>query len=370
MSDTRRNAPLGRHFHTFDALRFFAFLKVFFFHIPAAAFGLAGYLMAGGSLAVRFFFVLSGFLISYLILVEKEQTGRLDFRYFMLRRALRIWPLYYLIVAFAFFTPYILSALKLEYSNEGYAPNFLYTVLFLENYVGILKRNAPNVSPLGVVWSICVEEHFYIVWGLALSHLRRRNVPKLIAASCVLALASRSVFVYLGYPPYDLLTNLDLFAIGAIPAYFLVARPNDLEHAMDRIPRRLKWLGVALVIGAVFIEPHLTGPVHEVWGPTLMGLMFGGLLSLFLSARSNFGIADSNIFSRLGKYTYGLYLYHVIVINLLLVIFTREAVEELPMSLLFASLALGVSIVISSISYRYLERPFLSLRRYPARKAA
>ena len=370
MSDTRRNAPLGRHFHTFDALRFFAFLKVFFFHIPPAAFGLLGYFMAGGTLAVRFFFVLSGFLISYLILVEKEQTGRLDFKHFMLRRVLRIWPLYYLIVAFAFVTPYILSALNLEHSNEGYTPNFLYTVLFLENYVGILRQDAPNVSPLGVIWSICVEEHFYIVWGLALSLLQRRSVPKLIAASCVLALASRSAFVYYGYPTRDLLTNLDLFAIGAIPAYFLVARPNDLEQTVDRIPRRRKWLGVVLVIGAASIEPHLQGPVNEVCGPTLLGLMFGGLLSLFLSSRSNFGIANSNIFSRLGKYTYGLYLYHVIVINLLLAIFRGVTLERLPVSLLFVSLALGVSIVISAISYHYLEKPFLALKRYAAGQAA
>jgi hypothetical protein len=100
LTSPRLNTPVGRHFHTFDALRFFAFLKVFFFHIPATSFGVFGYFMSGGSLAVRFFFVLSGFLITYLILVEKEWTGRLNFKYFMLRRVLRIWPLYYLIIAF------------------------------------------------------------------------------------------------------------------------------------------------------------------------------------------------------------------------------------------------------------------------------
>ena len=70
-------------------------------------------------------------------------------------------------VAFAFSTPFILSWLNLDHSNEGYEPNFLFTILFLENYVGIALREAPNVSPLGVMWSLCVEEHFYIVWGVS-----------------------------------------------------------------------------------------------------------------------------------------------------------------------------------------------------------
>jgi peptidoglycan/LPS O-acetylase OafA/YrhL len=368
----RDNAPLGRHFHTFDALRFFAFLKVFFFHIPASGFGALGYFMSGGSLAVRFFFVLSGFLITYLILAEKERTGRLNVRFFMLRRVLRIWPLYYLIVGFAFFTPFILSVLKLEYSDEGYAPNFLFTAAFLENYVTIVKREAPNVSPLGVIWSICVEEHFYIIWGLVLAYLPIRYVPRLISTGIVLALVGRSIFFYFGLQPYDLLTNLDLFAIGAIPAYLLVAKPDQLDAAVAHVPRSLKWLGVAVVVGAVSVAPHLRGPVHEIVGPTIMGLMFGVLLSMFLSVRSDFGIADTNVFSRLGKYTYGLYLYHVIIINLLIVLFGRagRSVERFPDALLLVVFALGVSIVVSAISYRYFERPFLALKRYSFPKLA
>jgi peptidoglycan/LPS O-acetylase OafA/YrhL len=82
-----------------------------------------------------------------------------------------------------------------------------------------------------------------------------------------------------------------------------------------------------------------------------MGLMFGGLVSMFLSARCDFGIADTNIFSRLGKYTYGLYLYHVIIINLLIVLFRRagRSVERFPDGLLLVVFALGVSIVVSAL---------------------
>jgi peptidoglycan/LPS O-acetylase OafA/YrhL len=107
-----------RHFHTFDALRFLAFLKVFMLHIPIGYPQLFAYLKGGGSIGVQFFFVLSGFLITYLLAEEKQRTGRINIRLFLLRRALRIWPLYYLMVAFAFATPYILSVLNLNHSDE------------------------------------------------------------------------------------------------------------------------------------------------------------------------------------------------------------------------------------------------------------
>src|SRR5215208_8125673 len=151
-----------RHFHSFDALRFFAFLKVFLLHLPIVAFPTFNFISNGGGIGVIFFFVLSGFLITYILLSEKEVTGSVDLRRFFLRRILRIWPLYYLMVAFAFITPYILSILNIGFSKEGYEPNWIMSLCFLENYQMILTRDHPNVSPLGVTWSLCIEEHFYL----------------------------------------------------------------------------------------------------------------------------------------------------------------------------------------------------------------
>ena len=222
-----------RHFHTFDALRCFAFLKVFLFHIPIGYPAAFVYLKAGGDIAVQFFFVLSGFLITYLIISEKTRIGRLNFSRFFARRALRIWPLYYLMVAFAFSTPYILSWLNLEHSNEGYEPNFLFSIAFLENYVAIAMREAPNVSPLGVMWSLCVEEHFYIVWGVLLYFLETRHLPKVILGCLALSIVSRITFIALGYPTLDLFTNFDLFAFGAIPAYLLVEHQERFEKSVN-----------------------------------------------------------------------------------------------------------------------------------------
>ena len=361
----------GRHFHTFDALRFLAFFKVFLVHVPVSGFAL-DFVKAGGVVAVRFFFVLSGFLITYLILAEKEQTGRLAFKYFMVRRMLRIWPLYYLIVAFAFLTPYILAALNLEHSDAGYAPNYLFTVAFLENYVGIVNHGAPNVSPLGVIWSVCVEEHFYIIWGLALWFLRTRQVPRLIAFSLGLAVVSRSVFVVLGYETLDLFTNIDLFAMGAVPAYLITTREERLIALVDSASPRLKRFYIGLVVGVVLVASNTSGPLAEVIGPSVLGVLFSGLLTLFLSTRSSFEISDSNVLSKLGRYTYGLYFYHVIVINFLSRLFLRAGWNPfgLTAGLPHTVLALGASVAVSAISYHWFERPFLDLKRYGSPGAA
>jgi peptidoglycan/LPS O-acetylase OafA/YrhL len=355
----------GRYFHTFDALRFFAFFKVFLFHLAVPYPAALDYIATGGEVAVQFFFVLSGFLITYLIISEKKRRGALDFGRFFTRRALRIWPLYYLIVAFAFLSPYILSALKLEHSDAGYQPNLLCSLLFLENYMTIATHEAPNVSPLGVTWSVCVEEHFYIVWGIALYFLDIRHLPKLILSCLGIALVSRTVFIALGYRTLDLLTNLDLFAFGAIPAYLLVQRQTEFEGRVNSLNLGLKLFYVATVVVIAVIAPHLTGATFEVLLPAFLGLLFAGMLTLFLPQSSTFGISDNSVFTTLGKYTYGLYLFHTIVIQFLARMFKQFglSLEQPVNSIGFALIALGASIGVSVLSYHFFERPFLNLRK-------
>jgi peptidoglycan/LPS O-acetylase OafA/YrhL len=355
-----------RYFHTLDALRFFAFFKVFLFHLPLSYPGAFDYLTKGGEVAVQFFFVLSGFLITYLIIAEKQQTGHLDFKRFFARRALRIWPLYYLMVAFAFATPFILSVLRLEHSDAGYQPNLFCSLLFLENYMTIATHQAPNVSPLGVMWSVCVEEHFYILWGIALYLLDTRHLPKLIFYCLLLAPVSRIVFTALNYRTLDLLTNIDLFALGAGPAYLLHKRPESFERRMARLHSSLKICYAAIVVGLALIAPHLSGATSTILAPTILGLLFAGLLALFVPQWSTLRISDTSIFTKLGIYTYGLYLFHTIVINFLgrMVARAGYSLEPVINGVCFAALALAASIAVSMLSYKYFEKPFLSLKRY------
>lgn len=355
-----------RHFHTFDALRFFACLKVFLQHLPIFAFPWFNYWRAGGGIGVQFFFVLSGFLITYIIAVEKQQTGRLDLKNFFARRVLRIWPLFYLMIGVAFITPILLRHLHLPVSDEGYQPAWWMSLLFLENYKMIFTHQLPNVSPLAVMWSLCVEEHFYIIWGLLLYALPVRHLPKIIGFCILTGLVSRIIFFQHGLISSDILTNIDLFAFGAIPAWLLVRYRDKLEDKINSIPLTAKRLFAAILLFTSMQLAQTNSEQQNIWGASLLGLLFAILITLTLPYRSRFRISDTNLFSRLGLFTYGFYMYHTLVIVLLKRIFEKAGMDiQAPLTAAGYVLAsFGLTIVCSMASYYWFERPFLKLKKY------
>ncbi|WP_296144885.1 acyltransferase [uncultured Flavobacterium sp.] len=355
-----------KKFHTFDFFRFFAFFKVFLLHLPIVAFPFFNFVKAGGEIGVYFFFVLSGFLITYIILYEKKETGTLNFRNFISRRILRIWPLFYAMILFAFLTPKILSLLNFPNSTEGYAPNWLVSIFFLENYKMIFSGNFPNTSPLRVMWSLCVEEHFYLIWGTALYFTKLKNVKFLIIGAIIIASISRIIFYQNDLAFLDVFTNLDYFAFGAIPALLLVQKENAIINFINAISLSYKFVFLFLALAYVIISPNFNFPFKILIEPILFGILFSSLLFIILPENSKIKISDRNIFSRLGIYTYGLYLTHTIVINLFVRIFEKLKlpIDEIWNAILFGILTLAFTIIASIISYKWIEKPFLRLKKY------
>lgn len=357
-----------RHFHTFDALRFFAFFKVFLLHLPITAFPWFNYIRAGGGIGVQFFFVLSGFLITYIILEEKNRTGQFNLKHFFARRILRIWPLYYLMILVAFLTPFITEQLlHVTTSSEGYAPEWWKSLLFLENYKMMATGEHPNVSPLGVMWSLCIEEHFYIIWGLLLYFMPVRKLPVLIVCSVILGYISRYFYAGYGIPALDIFTNIDLFAYGAVPGYLLITRRFATENALLRIPFYVKLLFTAILLAVVQVCSQYTDDDNAfVTLTTVLGVMFAILISFTIPQHTRFRIGDKHILSRLGLYTYGLYLYHTIIISLLRVLYPAlgMSTDTAGGAVLFIIIALLATIAISILSYYIFERPFLKLKKF------
>lgn len=355
-----------KKFHTFDFFRFFAFFKVFLLHLPIVAFPFLNFIKAGGEIGVYFFFVLSGFLITYIILQEKKDTGTINFKNFMSRRMLRIWPLFYAMILFAFVTPKILAVLNLPSSSEGYDPNWLVSLLFLENYKMIFTDSFPNISPLRVMWSLCVEEHFYILWGTALYFTKLKNIRFLIIGAIVIALISKIIFYCNNLAFLDILTNFDYFAFGAIPALLLVEKEKQTVNFVTSISLFAKIGFVIFTIIYVTLSPHFDFPFKIIIEPIFFGILFSSLIFIILPENSEIKVSDKNIFSKLGIYTYGLYLTHIIVINLFIKVFEKLnlSIALFWNAILFFMTTLAFTIIASIISYAIIEKPFLKLKNY------
>lgn len=323
---------------------------------------------AGGGIGVQFFFVLSGFLITYIILEEKSRTGQFNLKHFFARRILRIWPLYYLMILVAFLTPVITeNVLHVTTSAEGYEPEWWKSLLFLENYKMMATGEYPNVSPLGVMWSLCIEEHFYIIWGLLLYFIPVRRLPFAIVCSVLIGYISRYFYAGYGIPALDIFTNIDLFAFGAVPAYLLVTRRFATENALLRIPIWVKLVFAAILVVVVQVCSQYTHDDNAfVTLTTVLGVMFTILISFTIPQHTRFRIGDKNILSRLGLYTYGLYLYHTIIISLLRAVYPALGLstDTAGGAVLFIIIALLATIGCSMASYYIFERPFLRLKKW------
>jgi peptidoglycan/LPS O-acetylase OafA/YrhL len=355
----------ARYFETFDALRFFAYLKVFLLHLPITAFPLFSFLRSNGGTGVIFFFVLSGFLISYIVFQEKEKTGKLNLPHFFIRRILRICPLYYLMLLFAYCTPYILELLHLPSSSEGYEPNWLLYSLFLGNYQSICLDMTPNVAPLGVMWSLCIEEHFYLLWGVLVYFVKLNNMPYFFAGGIIVANVARIIFFQAGVNTAEILTNLDFFIYGAIPAYLIVKFPGKLENSVLSFSKKAKILYTLLVVGIVVALPLIPDFVKDLLMPIVLGIAFAGLITLFIPEKSNFYISDKNGLSVMGRYTYGTYLFHSIWISFFVHIFSglQLFLDIGIYAIMFICIVFFCTLGSAWFSYHFFETQFLRLKK-------
>lgn len=346
------------HFHTFDSLRFLSFLLVFLHHSPIPEDRVIHYFAKEGGIGVSFFFVLSGFLITYILIIEKiNAPGKIDLKKFFIRRILRIWPLYYAMVVLAFCTPFILDFFHISYSNEGYQPNWFFTLTFLENYMQMWTGTFPNVSPLNVIWSLCIEEHFYIFWGLAFYWISLKNIPKLLLGCIIFSFVMQAVYQQYGIITLDLFTNIHYFAFGGIPAYIFVFR-KEMIRKLEDIPAIYKYFYAlfVLIIIVLIANTHLISDPKVI--SFLLSILFSGLILSTLGTINVFKISDTGILAKLGKYTYGLYLLHPIFIMLFVRI--GNNLEWNWMVIVFFSFI--SSVIFSILSYHLFEKQFLKLK--------
>lgn len=347
-------------FHSFNALRFFSFLIVFLNHSTAKG----DFFHLKGILGVYFFFVLSGFLITYIVVREKKETGTINLKRFFIRRILRIWPMYFLILLFTLCSAFLIAQLQLPSSDKGYQPNWWVSFAFLENYRIMYFSDFGNVSPLPVLWSVCIEEHFYIVWGLLLYFLPLKRILPAVITLLLCSQIARYLYWNNGIWFYDLVSNFDFFMWGALLAWLMVFYPKKWNEGMRSIPVVLKSALLLLTVVALFATNYINYAYQPLVEPVAFGLLFMGVLVVFLPQETTFRIAETNVFSKWGLYTYSLYLNHVIVINLVLRVFEKMKFQPNENKITMMATAFVLTLLVSALTYRWIEKPFLNRKNY------
>lgn len=359
-----------------DVLRFFAFVSVFFFHgLPGveianhsgwsrlAAWGFRSFKEAG-SFGVCLFFLLSSFLITQLLMRERLSTGTVHVKAFYIRRILRIWPLYFVFLLLGYLFGFVVPEWRVQ------ASRLTAFLVLLGNWYVAAFGMAPN--PIAPLWSISIEEQFYLTWPWLAKAGGRRGVlvssALLLPVSCLaIYFISRSGRGASQAIWFSSIVQFEFFALGALMALLL----------KDRVPRWSNGLRLCfLIVGAVLWIAaegffHLresvldSGPLSYLIGYQLVGLGCVLLLIGFLGMRPEW-VPRQLVY--LGKISYGLYVFHYLCLDVVSMAFGRffspahGILAVAIQSLSGMSLALLLTTMLATFSYRYLEQPFLRLK--------
>lgn len=305
-------------------------------------------LFSDGWMGVDLFFVLSGFLITG-ILVDTKQSERF-FKNFYVRRCLRIWPLYYSLLFFMFVVVPLLSSSEAHKIAETASPWWSYP-LFLQNFLIATSTNA--AGPLAVTWSLAIEEQFYLVWPLI---VRFCSSAQLFGIAITEMCLSPALRFYLSLHHVNLYTNvfsrLDGLMAGAILALLIrsssFAPARFLKHA---------WISFFLAAPLAFITEALSAR-WIVFSLTALASASFIYLSLFSPQKWLRSAMTNRFVVYTGTISYGLYLLHKIPFGI------AEKVHLDRHPILLLPVILVLSFALAAVSWNILERPFLKLKRF------
>lgn len=351
---------MRRHIAQLDALRAFAVLSVLFTHFwtyPAAT-PIINRIASFGWVGVDLFFVLSGFLITGILWETKDRPAY--FRNFYMRRALRIFPLYYALIGVVFIALPIVTTLPEQLA----ADRWLY-VLYLSN---VALAAGWQLFLVDITWSLAIEEQFYLLWPAVVRVLTKRRLTTVCIAIIVGALVARTaLFDPIGWRWAHMFMPLrmDSFAFGAMLA---------LWPTLERWSRPTVAFG-SLALAGLVLTGHFDVESETVntWGYTLTGIVSAGIISMAMDAKW----LKQPALLHLGKVSYGVYLLHPLcaaavatageVIGIRVNQLTGQPLVDGALN--FATLGIATW-AIATISFAIYETPFLKLKRLYGDSAA
>ncbi len=394
------NLVKKEHFKGLDSLRFFAALAVFFTHVELikkfTGFGthwidpeeritkftvfqsvmskeidpISPLIAYSSALGVVFFFVLSGFLITYLLLKEKESNNSIAIGKFYLRRALRIWPLYYLIFILGFFVlPYFdFFAVPGQdiFFQQNFWGNLLLYAFFMPNLAFAIYTTAvPNI---GQSWSIGVEEQFYLLWPLLIR--KSKNVLKSILwiAGIIIALKGLillsapfvKIEVLVVLKKFLAMSKLECMALGGLGAYLLFNKKDQILRIVYKPLTQITSV-IMIPILIYFIPNALEDILHLLFSISFL------VIILNVAGNENSILRFENrVLQYLGRISYGFYMFHVMCI-----VFTIHTLDKYiglnndittPQHILLYGISFLLTVAVSSLSYHIFEMAFIRLK--------
>ena len=344
--------------------------KIFFYFNKTKQFDLARFaaIFELGQIFMTVFFVLSGFLITYILLSEKERNQTINFKRFYLRRAFRILPMYYLAIILMY---YLYSGVCQHPDIYNYklcnelTERTSYYVFMIPNWALVIDKSLPHISNF---WSIGAEEQFYLAWPFVLLFSRNylRTFFTIYLVYCFLLITSyilrwhydgNEFFLHIAKIVDS--TRFGAFAFGGCIAYISLSY-KDIDftqkiHAFIT-KKRIQWVCLILPFIINFIpNEHVVFLKHIIVIPCCAVVIY----NLAMNEQVIFKI-DNKILNYLGKITYSVYILNQIVIDIAIKICFGAKIHEKLIIFLFSMISL---FVLSMISYHLIEKPFMKLRR-------
>ena len=312
-----------------------------------------------GNVGVSIFFSLSGFLITYLLLEEKKNFAKVNLKDFYIRRILRIWPLYFLVIIVGF----------LIYPGTVSAKPLLLSVFFLPNIAFTLSLLPPLIQP---IWSVGIEEQFYIFHPHFFRIKKNQHILYALLLFIVLFFAAFVVVKYshstnVALNQFLYLACYDDMMIGAIVALIYFNTKNKtfdfrFQHFFNLLFNR--YAQVALLVafaGFMWINLHMIVPQYDVILALLSALLIVNLCETETSIYS----LDNKLFQFVGRISYGIYLLHKFPLLLVVYLVNKYMGGQ---SLLLQNIVIYITtcaaaVGIAAISYYGYERYFLQLKK-------
>lgn len=364
-------------FKNLDALRFIAFLFIFLGHaldtdsnaiLNSDVYGwVKNYVYIFGKTGFSFAFVLSSYINTWVILEERKHAGYFKPWLYYVRRAIRIWPLYFLVLFIGFVVlPFIMELMNQPYDEVG---NPIYFILFVGNFF-LIEHGWTHSPIISVLWSVSVEEQFYIFWPFLLILFRKRE--KWLFALLLIVFAITTVHYYgtdinIWFHTLFLLGDI---AIGALFA-FISFNKNWGYNWLEKLSRS-SVIGIYAAFFASFLFYHELFDSELLPGASNLiaeKLFYAIILSYFIFEQ-NFGLNSFFKFGKLktitylGVISYGLFCFHEIglLIGNQVLIKTGLASHVWAFLILKPLIAFAIIAPLSHLSWNYFEKPILRLK--------